>query len=142
MPSSHWRTADSSPAPLFSEPATDPAFLIHGTTDPATSGLFHSTAQLFFNSQQTLAVQTCTTFYDYFILDRDLLDGWRIDNPEIVTFGYCSRAYVIALLYFEAFVALFVLLQFVLSMLALIVRFRKQRFDPIELEVRQIVLDE
>lgn len=127
---------------LFSTPETDSSFFIHGQQDPATSGLFHTTAQLYFNSRQTMEVQACTTFYDYFFLDTNLLDIGRTDNPEIVTFGYCSRAYVIALLYFEAFVALFVLLQFVLAMLALIVRFRKTRFDPIELEVRQIVLDE
>jgi hypothetical protein len=112
-----------------------------GQTDPAQSGILHSTAQLHMNHVDAVAVGACTTFYDYFRTDLTLLDLDRRDFVQRNTFGYCSRAFVIALLFFEGFVAIFVLLQLVIAMLALIVRFRKQRFDPIELEVMAVPVD-
>jgi hypothetical protein len=112
-----------------------------GMVDQAQSGILHSTAQLWMNHTDAVLVGACTTFYDYFRSDLALVDLDRSDFRERTTFGYCSRAFIIALLFFEGFVAIFVLLQLVIAMLALIVRFRKQRFDPIELEVMAVPVD-
>jgi len=113
-----------------------------GEPDVETSGILHATAQMHMNSSYTLSIASCTTFYDYFTVDQSLLDLDRRDLKENVTFGYCSRAYIIALLFFEGFASIFVLLQLIVALLAIIVRFRKQKFDPIELEVMAVPVDD
>lgn len=120
----------------------NPTDMTSGTPDVETSGLLHATAQLHMNHRQALQTRACVTFYDYFVVDQSLLDLDRRDLAENTTFGYCSRAYVIALLFFEGIASIFVLLQFVVALLAIIVRFRKQKFDPIELEVMAVPVDD
>eukprot|EP00998_Keelungia_sp_KM082_P000431 NODE_10504_length_485_cov_35.229050_g10481_i0.p2 GENE.NODE_10504_length_485_cov_35.229050_g10481_i0~~NODE_10504_length_485_cov_35.229050_g10481_i0.p2 ORF type:complete len:119 (-),score=44.92 NODE_10504_length_485_cov_35.229050_g10481_i0:128-457(-) len=73
----------------------------------------------------------CTTFYDYFRLDQQLLDN-RFDNPQVTTFGYCSRGWTIAVTLFGAVLLATLVFLFLLALLGLISRFTKQ---PIELEV-------
>eukprot|EP01003_Olkasia_polycarbonata_P001084 NODE_1225_length_577_cov_446.782197_g1151_i0.p1 GENE.NODE_1225_length_577_cov_446.782197_g1151_i0~~NODE_1225_length_577_cov_446.782197_g1151_i0.p1 ORF type:complete len:112 (+),score=29.89 NODE_1225_length_577_cov_446.782197_g1151_i0:27-338(+) len=81
--------------------------------------------------------RSCTDFYNYFLLDRGLQDVVRKDNPEVDTFGYCSRAWIFALLLFMGILMIFALIAFVLLVVGLIIRFREDRgYDPIELEVR------
>jgi len=113
---------------------------ILGTSDVRTSGVLHATKFLFNDRDGNVSplLRRCVRFYNYFVVDPALYDFARIDNPEIVTFGYCSRAWIIGLLYIEGLIILFLLVTFILAVLALIVRFRKLRFEPIELEVRGV----
>jgi hypothetical protein len=111
-----------------------------GVSDTRTSGVLHTSDTLFDDRDGVLnpTMRRCITFYNYFVVDPQLYDFARIDNPEIVTFGYCSRAWIIGQIYIEGLIILFLLVTFILAVLALIVRFRKLRFDPIELEVRGV----
>eukprot|EP00996_Jenningsia_fusiforme_P002921 NODE_372_length_2345_cov_328.465592_g347_i0.p1 GENE.NODE_372_length_2345_cov_328.465592_g347_i0~~NODE_372_length_2345_cov_328.465592_g347_i0.p1 ORF type:complete len:732 (-),score=115.30 NODE_372_length_2345_cov_328.465592_g347_i0:95-2290(-) len=108
-----------------------------GNADPEAAGLLAATGKLW-RSQESVEMQRyCTSFYDYFSVDFQLRDYNRDYNPDRVTFGYCSRGWVTALLIFQALVLMLTLVQFVLTMIALILRFAEERsFDPIELEVR------
>jgi hypothetical protein len=99
-----------------------------------SNGLLHTTTQMWTNS-----VSFCATFYDYFLLDQDLRDIDRFENGEIITFGYCTRGWITFLLIFNAILMLLYFLLFIVTLLALILRFRKQRvLDAIELEVQKL----
>eukprot|EP00997_Jenningsia_sp_PLL12_P010585 NODE_7899_length_433_cov_367.606771_g7040_i0.p1 GENE.NODE_7899_length_433_cov_367.606771_g7040_i0~~NODE_7899_length_433_cov_367.606771_g7040_i0.p1 ORF type:complete len:78 (+),score=15.92 NODE_7899_length_433_cov_367.606771_g7040_i0:42-275(+) len=64
-------------------------------------------------------------------------DRERYQNVDRLTFGYCSRGWVTALLVFEGLVLILTMFQFVLALVAFILRFREERSsEPIELEVR------
>jgi hypothetical protein len=78
----------------------------------------------------------CTRYYDYFALDPQLIDTDRRFNPWIPTFGLCSRPWLVSLLIVSAFITAIALILFILLLFALILRFRKLYYAPIELEVR------
>eukprot|EP01006_Ploeotia_vitrea_P014820 TRINITY_DN4061_c0_g1_i1.p1 TRINITY_DN4061_c0_g1~~TRINITY_DN4061_c0_g1_i1.p1 ORF type:complete len:762 (+),score=111.87 TRINITY_DN4061_c0_g1_i1:80-2365(+) len=107
----------------------------HGIPDYETSGVFSTIGRNWKTSALTAGQRYCTRFYDYFQLDPMLRDVDRVDNPYISTFGYCSRNWILALLFFAGFILILLLILFILTLLALILRFRKARFEPIELEV-------
>jgi len=106
-----------------------------GIPDTNTKGLLHTTTYMF---DYLHGSAFCTTFYDYFQLDPVLQDTDRFDNPYVNTFGYCKRGWVAFLLNFEALLILFVLLLFVVTLLALVLRFRKiVESAAVELEVQK-----
>jgi hypothetical protein len=114
---------------------------ILGTTDVRTSGVLHASNFLFADWEAQNVnplLGRCVTFYNYFAIDRELYDFDRSDNREIHTFGYCSRAWIIGQIYIEGLIILFLIVTFIVAVLALIVRFRKLRFEPIELEIRDV----
>lgn len=110
--------------------------LSDGTIDAQTMGVLHSTAKMFKSVGDVQTNQYCQKFYQYFTFDPLVRDFDRFDNPEVTTFGYCSRAWVVALFLFEGAILMLLLVQFVLDMLALIVRFKAPSFDPVQLEVQ------
>jgi hypothetical protein len=79
--------------------------------------------------------EQCVRYYDYFRLDNQLRDVDRFDNPEITTFGYCERGWIIALLVFAVVVIILLVLLFFLTLIALLLRFRKIAPAPVALEV-------
>jgi cell division protein FtsW (lipid II flippase) len=112
--------------------------LANGNPDPRTAGLFHSLGNLFPARDQIrdVAVNQCVIYYGYFILDPLLQDENRFNNPEVTTFGYCTRGWITALLVLAGVLWASLVFLFALLVLALILRFRKDRSAPIELEVR------
>eukprot|EP01006_Ploeotia_vitrea_P047390 TRINITY_DN67123_c0_g2_i3.p1 TRINITY_DN67123_c0_g2~~TRINITY_DN67123_c0_g2_i3.p1 ORF type:complete len:748 (+),score=124.56 TRINITY_DN67123_c0_g2_i3:22-2244(+) len=107
-----------------------------GEPDPEAAGIFHATGKLFRNDSSVRDVMYCTQWYDYFRLDPQLRDTDRYDNPYVRTYGYCGRPWIIALYVFEAILFILALLLFVIALIGLLLRFRSQRFEPVELEVR------
>jgi hypothetical protein len=107
-----------------------------GKPDPLASGMWHTTGSIWHNvSQVNDATNWCVNFYNYFRYDPALRDGQRLHNPVVTTFGYCSRGWVFALLIMEGFITICLFLLLLLGLLALLLRFRKMAFDPIELEI-------
>eukprot|EP01012_Entosiphon_sulcatum_P045892 TRINITY_DN613_c0_g1_i1.p1 TRINITY_DN613_c0_g1~~TRINITY_DN613_c0_g1_i1.p1 ORF type:complete len:735 (-),score=150.86 TRINITY_DN613_c0_g1_i1:53-2230(-) len=108
-----------------------------GSVDMESSGILHATGKNFHDIPNTRAIRYCTNYYNYFLPDPALHDYDRWDNPQVPTFGYCARSWIFALLIIEGFLLMLTLVNFVVSLLALILRFKEdQAFDPIELEVR------
>eukprot|EP00997_Jenningsia_sp_PLL12_P002718 NODE_147_length_2365_cov_63.015544_g128_i0.p1 GENE.NODE_147_length_2365_cov_63.015544_g128_i0~~NODE_147_length_2365_cov_63.015544_g128_i0.p1 ORF type:complete len:543 (+),score=141.36 NODE_147_length_2365_cov_63.015544_g128_i0:536-2164(+) len=103
-------------------------------TDLETSGLLHAVAKSWRTPMTVSQQNYCTNFYDWFKYDTMLRDLDRWDNPEITTFGYCSRGWVTALLFFAGFAIICVMLQLVLDLLGLFFRFHH---DKVELEVHE-----
>jgi hypothetical protein len=110
--------------------------LSSGKPDPWASGMWHTTRSLWHNITQVNDIENwCVDFYDYFRYDATLRDEQRLHNPVVTTFGYCSRGWVFALLIMEGFITLSLFLLLLLGLIALVLRFRKMAFDPIELEI-------
>lgn len=107
----------------------------NGDPDPESGGLLAATGKTWRSLNSAKFTRYCTTWYDYFAIDSQMVDE-RWYNMDRVTYGYCSRGWVTALLIFEMLVLLLTLVQFVLCFIALILRFAEERsLDPIELEV-------
>eukprot|EP00998_Keelungia_sp_KM082_P003457 NODE_142_length_2518_cov_703.833542_g138_i0.p1 GENE.NODE_142_length_2518_cov_703.833542_g138_i0~~NODE_142_length_2518_cov_703.833542_g138_i0.p1 ORF type:complete len:767 (+),score=203.24 NODE_142_length_2518_cov_703.833542_g138_i0:54-2354(+) len=125
-------------------------------THHASAGLFHSTGLLWhsltgadqagifttgaagysakpLSALSAQAEGDCVRFYDYFRMDDQLVDIARRDNPMVSTFGFCARGWIFTLLLVEAFIVVDLLLLFVLALLALLIRFRKE-YDNVELQ--------
>ena len=79
-----------------------------------------------------MLLEYCYHWYDYFKYDPALRDVDRVDNPEITMFGYCSRGWVTALMIFSYFVMTGVLVQLVLSLLGVFIRFRRDSITELE----------
>eukprot|EP00999_Lentomonas_sp_LEN2_P001551 NODE_260_length_1793_cov_234.756303_g233_i0.p1 GENE.NODE_260_length_1793_cov_234.756303_g233_i0~~NODE_260_length_1793_cov_234.756303_g233_i0.p1 ORF type:complete len:566 (+),score=193.95 NODE_260_length_1793_cov_234.756303_g233_i0:248-1699(+) len=107
-----------------------------GKTHQNARGILHATGMLWPDAWTVQDDQMCSQFYQYFRLDPDLLDTDRYDNPLRSTFGYCSRGWILALFLFEGFIILVTILLLLLALLGLVLRFRKERLEPVELEVR------
>jgi len=117
-----------------------------GLTDPMTMGVLHSIQKMWPSPDkvQSYWVGTpvagfwqpawCTTYYNYFQWDPQLHDTQRVENPQVTTFGYCSRAWATALYLFTAAIMDLVILQLIVDILALIVRFQATSYVPIALE--------
>jgi hypothetical protein len=112
--------------------------LSNGNPDPRTAGLFHSLGNLFPGRTQLtdLTINQCVIYYNYFALDPLLQDQTRFNNPNVTTFGYCTRGWITCLLVLAGVLWTSLVFLFALLVLALILRFRKDRSAPIELEVR------
>jgi hypothetical protein len=118
--------------------------LASGFTDPNAGGVLHYTGEGWrngtlddiFTKPLLNRVGFCTNFYDYFRFDPLLHDYERFENPVVQTFGYCSRGYTFTLLLFELFLILFALLLALLAIIAMMLRFQKVVFEPVELEIR------
>jgi len=94
--------------------------------DRDTAGLIHILGRMYRNSWKVQTEQFCSSFYlGYGQLDNSLRDLERFDNPAISTFAYCSRGYVALLLIFASIVMMLQIIQFVLTVLALLLRFSK-----------------
>jgi len=107
-----------------------------GKPHPFGSGMWHTTRSIWHNiTQVNDAANWCVDFYDYFRYDPALRDGERLHNPVVTTFGYCSRGWVFALLVMEGFITLCLFLLLLLGLLAMLLRFRKMAFAPVELEI-------
>eukprot|EP00999_Lentomonas_sp_LEN2_P003066 NODE_91_length_2354_cov_109.447238_g70_i0.p1 GENE.NODE_91_length_2354_cov_109.447238_g70_i0~~NODE_91_length_2354_cov_109.447238_g70_i0.p1 ORF type:complete len:748 (+),score=210.11 NODE_91_length_2354_cov_109.447238_g70_i0:64-2307(+) len=106
--------------------------LENGMPDPEGAGILHTVQDLFNRPKM------CVDYYKYFMLDPLLHDHERIHNPHKTTYGYCSRGWIMTLLVFAAVCIILTLLLFVLTLVALVLRFRKQKYEPIELEVRAV----
>eukprot|EP00999_Lentomonas_sp_LEN2_P003077 NODE_92_length_2352_cov_157.526292_g71_i0.p1 GENE.NODE_92_length_2352_cov_157.526292_g71_i0~~NODE_92_length_2352_cov_157.526292_g71_i0.p1 ORF type:complete len:727 (-),score=211.78 NODE_92_length_2352_cov_157.526292_g71_i0:109-2289(-) len=106
--------------------------LENGQPDAEGAGIFHTVQDLFNRPKM------CTDYYKYFMMDPLLHDNERIHNPHKTTFGYCSRGWIMTLLVFAAVCMILTLLLFTLTLIALMLRFRKQKYEPIELEVRAV----
>lgn len=106
-----------------------------GLPDTETKGLLHTTTSLFYRNG-VVDTSFCTNFYDYFNLDRVARDTTRFDNPDINTFGYCKRGWIAFLLIFEGILIVAFVLLFVVSLISLLLRFRKAvNLAPITLEI-------
>lgn len=113
-----------------------------GRPDPRTAGLLHTVARMHDSSmgnghtmepavlsqipdsnQEVLWMEeACYKFYDYFRLDNVLRDTVRVDDPNVLFFGFCSRGWVIAILIAQGFVLIAVLAQIILDLIALMIR--------------------
>jgi hypothetical protein len=94
--------------------------------DRDSAGLIHVIGKMYKNALAGPAF--CTTYYiGYFSRDPQLRDLDRYDNPANTTFGYCDRAYVLVLLVFCSLIYICVLLQLMLNLLALLLRFNKSQ---------------
>lgn len=94
--------------------------------DRDSAGLIHVIGKMYKNA--LAGPSFCTTYYlSYFQRDPQLRDLDRYDNPANTTFGYCDRAYVLVLLVFCALIYVCVLLQLILNLLALLLRFNKSQ---------------
>jgi len=122
-------------------PQIDGAFGIQENRPFAyANGLFHS-IDLFWRFQDIERTGWyggfCAAWYNgYFAVDLSLRDI-RQDNPDVLTFGYCTRGWITALMYLSCIAAFLLVILFLLTALALILRFRKNRMEPIELEIRE-----
>eukprot|EP00999_Lentomonas_sp_LEN2_P002972 NODE_82_length_2421_cov_316.376635_g61_i0.p1 GENE.NODE_82_length_2421_cov_316.376635_g61_i0~~NODE_82_length_2421_cov_316.376635_g61_i0.p1 ORF type:complete len:753 (+),score=258.77 NODE_82_length_2421_cov_316.376635_g61_i0:69-2327(+) len=106
----------------------------NGAPNGNTNGILHTT-----NYMWTNWGGFCTAYYNYFAYDNQLRDTDRFDNPTIPTFGYCSRAWVATLLIFESILIMLFFIMFFVTLLALVLRFRKEpELAPIELEVQKL----
>jgi hypothetical protein len=111
---------------------------VNGLPDPQGAGVLHHIQKIYPSVNGIRAQQYCTNFYGYFAYDPALYD-YRYTNPAKPTFGYCGDGWITALLIFEGIVLLLALVQFVLALIAFILRFKEERsYDPIELEVRGV----
>jgi hypothetical protein len=109
-----------------------------GLPDPTSAGVLHSIQKIFPNLPTIQAQRYCSEYYDYFSYDPQMYD-YRRTNPAKLTFGYCGDGWITALLIFEGIVLMLVLVQFVLDLIAFVLRFKEERsYDPIELEVRGV----
>jgi len=112
-----------------------------GRTAYQTSGMIHFYRWMWHDAAgvaENADLQRCTYYYNYFRLDPLLQDRERYHNPAITTFGYCGRNWNLALLVFSGIEIILGLLLFILTLMALVLRFRKLHFEPIELEVRAL----
>eukprot|EP01012_Entosiphon_sulcatum_P009052 TRINITY_DN14_c1_g1_i1.p1 TRINITY_DN14_c1_g1~~TRINITY_DN14_c1_g1_i1.p1 ORF type:complete len:687 (+),score=131.05 TRINITY_DN14_c1_g1_i1:903-2963(+) len=110
----------------------------NGGNQGQSAGILHSIQRMYPNVRGDVArIRYCTDFYDFFRNDPALRDTERHDNPLVVTFGYCSRAWTYALLMFEGITLIWTGVLFFLAVISLVLRFKDDRgYDPIELEVR------
>jgi hypothetical protein len=89
-----------------------------------SAGLIHTIGLMW--KSDFLGPIYCSIYYlGYFYRDPALRDTDRFDNPDLKTFGFCDRAYVLTLLVFCAVMYILVLLQVLLVVLALVLRFTK-----------------
>jgi len=103
-----------------------------GVIDSETMGVLHVINKMWRSPRDP---DYCTSWYDFFQLDDQTRDTDRFDNPLVKTFGYCSRAWIMALYLFTGFTFIFTLLQFITNLVAVIIRFR-ERYD-VQLEVHK-----
>eukprot|EP00998_Keelungia_sp_KM082_P007381 NODE_357_length_2045_cov_312.728363_g351_i0.p1 GENE.NODE_357_length_2045_cov_312.728363_g351_i0~~NODE_357_length_2045_cov_312.728363_g351_i0.p1 ORF type:complete len:649 (+),score=174.67 NODE_357_length_2045_cov_312.728363_g351_i0:259-1947(+) len=111
-----------------------------GHTQGEAAGIFHTVARNFPSAANFEGDENqCVRFYEkYFRLDTNLQDTQRFDNPAVQTFGYCSRGWTLAVLIFSGVVFVIMLLLFLLSLIALLLRFRpKGAPAPVELAIVQ-----
>jgi hypothetical protein len=115
---------------------------VTGATDPDTMGVLHAIKKMFPSPQliqnalnpatNRVDVKSwCITYYNYFQFDMQVRDWERVDNPFVSTFGYCSRAWSVALYLFVAAIMDLVVLQFIMDIIGVIVRF--QHITPSEI---------
>jgi len=114
-----------------------------GVIDPWTSGVLWSVYKMWrevepgrVEGEITRDTRFCTRYYDYFAFDYEVQDFIRYDNPAVTTFGYCSRGWTFTLLMFCGFMLIFLVLTLALLLLVALQRFRKDIYEPIELEIR------
>eukprot|EP00996_Jenningsia_fusiforme_P003041 NODE_384_length_2323_cov_178.257696_g356_i0.p1 GENE.NODE_384_length_2323_cov_178.257696_g356_i0~~NODE_384_length_2323_cov_178.257696_g356_i0.p1 ORF type:complete len:713 (-),score=117.60 NODE_384_length_2323_cov_178.257696_g356_i0:118-2256(-) len=105
---------------------------VSGVIDSETAGVLHLINKTFTSTRDP---SFCTDWYDYFRFDPAVQDFDRFDNPLVTTFGYCSRAWVMALYLFTGGTILFSMVQFVTLIIAVLLRFKK-RYD-VQLEVHK-----
>ena len=99
------------------------AFTSSAPPSVASSGLLASTTRLWLDGDISELTDSCTKFYYWFSFDTSLQDTDRLDNPNISTFGYCSRDWITSLLIFGAAIVVLCILQLLLSVVGLAVRF-------------------
>eukprot|EP01001_Neometanema_parovale_P006619 NODE_2969_length_1304_cov_371.372566_g2820_i0.p1 GENE.NODE_2969_length_1304_cov_371.372566_g2820_i0~~NODE_2969_length_1304_cov_371.372566_g2820_i0.p1 ORF type:complete len:228 (-),score=63.62 NODE_2969_length_1304_cov_371.372566_g2820_i0:144-827(-) len=98
-----------------------------GSDNIQTSGLLHSIARI-----PSTNYGACTDFYlGYFKYDPMLQDTERYDNPEVTTFGLCSRGWITAQLFFAGLAMIGILLQTVFASLGLFFRFHRDKGDDV-----------
>jgi len=111
-----------------------------GNPRPDTHGLFHLLTRLYprhFDWDFQAHENICTNWYQgYFMYDRGLEDNDRWNNPHVQTFAYCSRGFIVGLLITAAVMLIFLAALFILVLFGCLLRFRKNRMEPIELEIR------
>jgi hypothetical protein len=115
----------------------------NGDIDPWTSGVLWSVYKIWRDvepgraeGQITRDNRFCVRYYDYFAFDYNVQDFLRFDNPVVTTFGYCSRGWTFALLMFTGFMIIFLILTLALLLMVALQRWRKDIYEPIELEIR------
>uniref|UniRef100_A0A7S4LMW7 Uncharacterized protein n=1 Tax=Eutreptiella gymnastica TaxID=73025 RepID=A0A7S4LMW7_9EUGL len=87
-----------------------------GVVDQNTTGLLVAISKMYH------LPGTCTGYYNYFLYDTAAQDTLRVENPDITTFGYCSEEWIAAVLFLGGLVMMATMLQFVWSLLALVIR--------------------
>jgi len=78
----------------------------------------------------------CTRHYDYFTIDNNARDYLRLENPEVRTFGYCSREWISTLMIFAGFLVVTELLLLLLVIFSLVKLIGVKPEEVVQLEVR------
>eukprot|EP00995_Heteronema_vittatum_P008667 NODE_38_length_2346_cov_874.875490_g33_i0.p1 GENE.NODE_38_length_2346_cov_874.875490_g33_i0~~NODE_38_length_2346_cov_874.875490_g33_i0.p1 ORF type:complete len:745 (-),score=260.26 NODE_38_length_2346_cov_874.875490_g33_i0:112-2241(-) len=98
-------------------------------SEVAQSGLLHALTKSWHSLNLTASQRSCTQYYDWFELDAQARDVDRVDNPEILTFGYCTRGWVTALLFFAGFAMIGLLVQATVTLLGCFFRFHFGKYE-------------
>jgi len=105
-------------------------FFPHENTD----GFWRTIDHFWEDGNNPYIERNCVNWYNgYFQFDPELRDIDRRDNPFSQTFGYCRRGYLAALMYFGIIAAAILVGMLVLALIMLVLRFRKEFYDVIEL---------
>jgi hypothetical protein len=78
----------------------------------------------------------CVGFYDYFRFDNNVRD-YRIENPLVPTFGYCSRTWITVLMIFACLIYITTLLILLLAFFHFAKMHTIKPADVVQLEVVQ-----
>lgn len=98
--------------------------LNNGQPDRETAGIIHIIGKMWRSNALVASEHFCPEYYlGHGLHDEILRDTDRFDNPNIKHFAYCSRAYIALLLYFGSMVMMCVIVEAILTLIALMVRF-------------------
>lgn len=100
----------------------------NGDPDPESAGILYSIMKCFHTLTSFNSQQYCVNYYNYFNKDPNLED-FRRDNMSVPSFGYCGHGWITALYIFEGITIILTLLQFLLDLIALILRYKEERTE-------------
>jgi len=102
--------------------------VVNGDPDPQSGGILYSIQKMMPNLNTFVQQQYCANYYNYFMKDPQLMD-FRRDNIAVPSFGYCSHGWITALYIFEGIALILTLTQFILDLIALILRYKEERSE-------------
>jgi len=96
---------------------------------PKSSSLLEAALNMWLHNDR------CTYYYQWFVQDNTLRDFERYDNPAQLSWGFCSRAWVTALMIFALMLYVLLLLLLLLAIFSLVKKLGIKDVEPIELEI-------